>query len=147
MSGIVIVGYTTDCYLMLDADNKRPEELTKWTKDLTKNYKLGSVLIMKTSDCGQVDLLGERLSNFMAVFGEPLPFQEIKQYVEKAYKDGIVDKKFWKMRFQGVTTERVDRKSASISYPKFFRYIPNGTHEGCFDYLKWWTWFKNINES
>ena len=147
MSGIVIVGYTTDCYLMIDADNKLPEEVTKWAADLTKEYNLGSVLIMKTSEHGQTDLNGKKLLNFAIVFGEKLPFQEIKQYVEKAYRDGIVDKKFWKMRFQGITTERVTRKSASISHPKVFRYIPNGTHEGCFDYLKWWTWFKDINEN
>jgi hypothetical protein len=147
MSGIVIIGYTTDCYLMIDADNKRSEEVVDWAKKLTKESKLGSVIIMKTSDCGQNDLDGNKLQNYAIIFGEQLPFQEIKQYVEKAYKDGIVDKKFWKMRFQGITTERVDRKSVSISHPKIFKYIPNGTNEGCFDYLRWWTWFRNINES
>jgi hypothetical protein len=59
------------------------------------------------------------------------------QYIEKAYKDKIVDKKFRKMRFQGFITERVNRKNARISYPKTFKYIPKGTHEGCFDYLRW----------
>ena len=146
MSGIVIIPYTTDCYFMIDADDKRPEEVIKWCTEMTKEYKLGSVLIMKTSDCGQRDLNGNKLMNFLAVFGETLPYPEIRQHVETAYKDGIVDKKFRKMRFQGVASERVTRKSATIGYPTIFKYIPNGTHEGCFEYLDWWKWFRNINE-
>jgi hypothetical protein len=73
------------------------------------------------------------------VFGKHIPWQKTMQHIERAYEDGIVDKKFRKMRFQGFITERVNRKNTRVNYPRIFKYIPNGTHEGCFDYLRWWT--------
>lgn len=140
----VVVGFTTSDYLMLDADLKKPEEVVKWAKKYAREYHLGSVLIMKTSDSSQLDLYGNKLSNFSIIFGEPLPWQEIMLHINNAYKDGMVDKKFVKMRFQGFITERVNRKNKRIDYPKYFKYIPNGNNEGCFEYLRWRAWFKNV---
>lgn len=147
IDGTVVVGFTTSDYLMLDADLKKPDEVVEWAKKYAKKYRLGSVLIMKTSDSFQLDLYGNRLYNFSIIFGEHLPWQEIMLHINNALKDKIVDKKFVKMRFQGFITERVSRKNKQIDYPKYFKYIPNGDNEGVFEYLRWRAWYKNVGES
>ena len=143
-SGIVVIGYTTDAYLMLDIDQKRPEKVVEWTGNYTKRHHLGSALIMKTSDVGQVDLFGNKLLSFSVIFGTHIPWQENMQHIDDAFKDKMVDKKFRKMRFQGFITERVNRKTHTISHPKIFKYISNGSHKGCFDYLKWWVYYRKL---
>jgi len=140
----VVVGFTTSDYLMLDADLKKPEEVVEWARKYTKESHLGSVLITKTSDSFQLDLHGDLLFNFSLIFGERLPWQEIMLHINNAFKDNMVDKKFVKMRFQGFITERVNRKNKRIEPPKVFKYIPNGNHEGCFEYLRWWKWYKEV---
>jgi len=144
MSGNVIVGFTANDVLMLDADLITEERAVEWAKEYTKTYSLGSVLINKTSDSFQLDLYGVKLYNFSIVFGQLLPWQEVILHVENAYKDGIVNTEFRKMRYLGHITERVNRKNRRISYPKVFKYIPNGNHEGCFDYLRWWKWNRKV---
>jgi hypothetical protein len=64
--------------------------------------------------------------------------------IDNAFEEGIVDKKFRKMRFQGFITERVTRKSQSIGPPKFYKYIPNGNNQGCLEYLKWYRYYKKL---
>jgi len=142
--GNVVFGATFSDYLMIDADLKRPAEVLMWAKEYAKRFRLGSVLIMKTSNSLQLDLYGRRLYNFAVIFGERLPWQEIMLHIDNAFKDGIVDKKFVKMRFQGFITERVNRKNEQIPPPKLFKYIPNGINEGCFEYLRWYKWYKNV---
>jgi len=144
--GTVVLGFTTADYLLIDADLKRPAEVLMWAKKYAKRHHLGSVLIMKTSDSPQLDLYGRRLYNFAVIFGERLPWQEIMRHIRNALKDRIVDKKFVKMRFQGFITERVNRKNEQIGIPKLFKYIPKGkgSNEGCFEYLKWYKWFKDV---
>jgi len=120
---------------MLDVDLKKPEEVVEWAKKYAKKYKLGSALIMKTSDGnGQIDLFGNRLYNFSIIFGE-LPWQEIMLHINNAFKDRWLDKKFVKMRFQGFITDRVNRKNKQTDCPKVWRYIPNGNHEGALSTL------------
>jgi hypothetical protein len=84
----------------LDADLKKGEEVVEWAREYTKKFRLGSVLIMMSSDgSGQVDLHGNRLYNFSLIFGEHLPWQEIMLHINNAFKDDMVDKKFVKTRF------------------------------------------------
>jgi hypothetical protein len=142
----VVLGYTTSDYLMLDADNKRPD-VARWAEKYARKNELGTTLIMLTSDKGQYDLFGNRLYNFAIIFGDRLPWQEIMVHIGNALKAKIVDKKFVKMRFQGFITERINKKNNQVLRPKIFRYITpkkrkKGDNEGCFEYLKWWIWYK-----
>jgi len=145
----VVLGYTTSDYLMLDIDNKRPEELVRWAKKYARKSHLGAVLIMQTSDIGQRDLQGKRLYSFAVIFGFREPWQEIMVHIYNALKAKMVDKKFVKMRFQGFITERVNKKNNQVLRPKIFRYITpkkrrKGDNEGCFEYLRWWVWYKKV---
>jgi hypothetical protein len=146
--GNVVIGFTTDNYLMLDADLKKEEDI-EWAKEYGKDFHLGSALIMKTSDSFQLDLYGNKLYNFCIVFGQPLPWQEIILHVENAFKEGIVNKGFRDMRYLGHITERVNRKNRRKSHPKVFKYIPSKdkNNEGCMEYLRWWKWNKKVGES
>jgi hypothetical protein len=142
----VVLGYTTSDYLMLDADNKRPD-VARWAEKYARKNELGTTLIMLTSDKGQYDLFGNRLYNFAIIFGNRIPWQEIMMHIRNALKAKIVDKKFVKMRFQGFITERINKKNNQVLRPKIFRYITpkkrkKGDNEGCFEYLKWWIWYK-----
>jgi len=145
----VVLGYTTSDYPMLDIDNKRPGEVVRWAKKYARENHLGAVLIMQTSDSGQRDLFGRRLYNFAVIFGFREPWQEIMVHIKNALKAKMVDKKFVKMRFQGFITERINKKNNQVLRPKIFRYITpkkrkKGDNEGCFEYLKWWSWYKKV---
>lgn len=148
--GNVVVGFDANDVLMLDADLITEERAVEWAREYGKDFDLGSILIMKTSDSFQLDLYGNKLYNFCIVFGQLLPWQEIVIHVENAYKEGIVNKIFRDMRYYlGHTTERVNRKNRRISHPKYFKYIwkeTNGNHEGCFEYLRMWKYNKEVGE-
>jgi len=124
--GNIVVGFTTNTFLMLDADLQTEERVVEWAREYTRLYELGSVLIMKTSDSLQLDLYGNKLYNFCIIFGQPLGWQEIILHIENAYREGIVNKYFREMRYLGVITERVNRKNNRINYPKIFKYINVG---------------------
>ena len=142
----IVIGFTTSDYLMLDADNMTKRRVTEWTRKYRKKYHLGSALVMMTSNEGQLDLFGKRVYNFTVIFGERLPWQENMNHIRNAYKDGMVNKVFLRMRFQGFTTERVNRKCKRKGAPTFFRYFPDPKkrNEGCMEYMKWWKWFREV---
>ena len=145
-----IVGFTTADYLMLDVDNRTPTRIYLWTKSYSKRYHLGCALINITSDTErQLDLFGNRLYHLSVIFGVRQCWEEIVFHIGNAFKDGIVDKKFVKMRYIGVITERVTVKSNRISYPRPFHYIRNSNKrrdkEGVFEYLRFWQWHKKVN--
>jgi hypothetical protein len=145
MSGNIVIGFTTNCYLMLDADLKT-EEAVEWAREYSKEHQLGSVLIMKTSRSKQRDLLGNKLTNYCIIFGQRLPWQEIIAHIDNAYKKGIINKAFRNMRKYGVIIERINRKNKKKSCPAIFTYIRAGNNEGCMEYLHWWKWNKEIGE-
>ena len=140
------IAFTTSDYCMLDADNQTKRRVTEWTRKYRKKYHLGSALITMSSDEGQLNLLGERLYNFTIIFGERVPWQENSIHMENALKDGITNKTFIKMRFQGFVSERVNRKCRRKAAPRFFRYFPDPKkrNEGCMEYMKWWKWFRRV---
>jgi len=137
--GYPIVGFTTDRFLMLDPDLAKPSSLVRYCKSYTKFYRLGCVLITKTSEPWQIDLFGKRLGNFTAIFGKPIEWQEILWHVEQAYKARVVSKQFLLARIRdGTTTERVNRKNLKKSYPTAYRFIRNGDNAGCKEYVEFW---------
>jgi len=145
MTGNVVVGFCTDCYLMLDCDVIPLRRVVRWCRKYTKEMGLGSVIVGLTSINKQLTIDRKRLpNNYLAVFGKRISQQENRIHIENAYQDGIVNKGFRDMRFYGLITERVNRKNYAISPPKIRRYIPNGDNEGCMKYLEWWKWNKNV---
>jgi hypothetical protein len=144
-----VIGFTTSDYLMLDADNVKARILIQWVKKRTREYRLGNVLIMRTSISKQLTIDQKRVPNsYCAVFGKRLHWQEIVFHIHAAYEDGIVKKDFVQMRYQGTVTERVNAKSDKASYPKFFSYIrvseKRKDREGAMKYFGWWKWNREI---
>lgn len=139
-----MVGFRTDSYLMLDVDLKRAEKVVEWAEQYAEAYDLGSVLIMRTSSSKQIDLFDNELDNFCIIFGQPLPWQEIRLHVEHAYEDEIVNRQFRDMRYLGHITERVNRKNSGKDHPRVYTYFPNGNNEGCMEYLRWWKWNREV---
>jgi hypothetical protein len=136
--GYPIVGWSTDGYLMLDSDLALPSYLVEWDKKYSRFHKLGSVLIMKSSEPYQLDLDGNRLANFTSIFGKHLSWQEILCHLQNALKAGLINKKFVWMRKYGTIEERINLKNRKKSYPVFYKYIPNGDSTGCWEYANYW---------
>jgi len=136
--GNVVIGFTTDTHLMLDCDLKREAVVVEFAREYGAFQDLGSSLVMKTSEDGQVDLFGERLCNYCIVFGKPLSWDEIKWHVQEAYKLGIVNKSFTALRQFGSITIRVNAKNDSIPFPKLVTYFDNGDDIGIMSFLRFW---------
>jgi hypothetical protein len=146
----VVRAIATPDYLMLDADYQTKERVVRWAIAYAKYWKLGCILIMETSDRGVLDLFGNRLYSFIIIFGRRLPWEEIKFHIRNALADRIVDETFLRMRFLGVTTERVGEKNAKTQEPRRYRYIwtENDTEEdreGVIAYLRFWTHKKIVD--
>jgi hypothetical protein len=144
-----VVAFTDSEHLMIDADRQTKERVPKWTREYSRAYNLGNALITLSSDESQLDLDGNKLYNFTIVFGKRLPWTEIMFHIHNAARDGITNKVFVKMRFQGFISERVTAKSREKSYPTIFRYIHNSDkkedREGITEYLRWWKWNRDMN--
>jgi hypothetical protein len=142
--GNVVLGYTADCYLMLDHDLKREDEVVKFAREYTKFHDLGSVAVFKTSDSSQVDLFGNRLGNYCSIFGKPLSWDEIRWHVLEAYRLGMVNKGFAVIRKFGSITIRVNSKNNKIPPPKPIYYYRNGDNRGVMDFTKHWVMCRKL---
>jgi hypothetical protein len=137
-SGNVVIGYTSDCTLMLDCDNVRAEVVIPLVEEYAKFHDLGSVLVMLSSDKGQMDLDLRLLKNFSIIFGKHLNFREIKWHIQEALRLELIDEAFAKIREFGSITIRVTAKNDSIPPPKIFRYFSNGDDTGIMEFLEFW---------
>jgi len=74
---------------------------------------------MRTSECAQIDLLGEPMGHYCIVFGRLLHWSEIRWHVLEAFRLGMVDKGFVVIRkFQSITirvSARIDRSMKEFS--------------------------------
>lgn len=135
-SGNVVLAFTSDTLLMLDCDLKREDEVIEFAEEYAKFHKLGSVLVMKTSDSNQLDLYGNRLGNYCVIFGKPLSWEEIRWHIKEAYKLGMVNKAFTALREFGSITIRVNAKNDKIPPPKIVHYFRNGERKGIMGFLR-----------
>jgi hypothetical protein len=142
--GNIVLAFTSDTILMLDCDLKRENELIEFSTEFTKFHKLGSVLIMRTSESYQVDLFGERLGNYCIIFGKILSWMEIKWFVQESYRLAMVNKGFVIIRKFGSITIRVNSKNNEIPSPEPVYYFPNGDNKGVKEFLEDWAWKKNL---
>jgi len=137
--GNIPVGFTRDYLLMLDVDLNVGERVVKWAGEYGKKWRLGSTLIMLSSDSAQLDFERNKLYNFFIIFGQPMPWTEVMFHLKNAYEDKIINKSFFAIRYyRRSITLRVTKKNKRKSHPKVFKYIPNGNNEGVMEFLGYW---------
>jgi hypothetical protein len=136
--GNVVIGFTSDYLLMLDCDLKRIDEVKWFAPKFGKKHDLGSSLIIKTTDTPQVDLFGKPLGNYAIVYGKRKCWDAIKWLVGEAYRLGIVNKAFARIRQVGSITIRVNAKNEKIPPPKPIAYFDNGDDTGIMEFLDHW---------
>jgi len=145
-SGNIVIGYTSDCTLMLDCDNVREEEVIPLVEEYAKFHDLGSVLVMLSSDKRQMDLDLRLLKNFSIIFGKHLDFREIKWHIQEALRLELIDGAFAKIREFGSITIRVNAKNEEILPPKIYRYFPNGDDIGIMKFLDHWVMCRKMGK-
>jgi len=145
---IVLAHTNSDC-VMLDCDYHREDEVIEYAKRNAKRYKLGSALVMMTSEVKQMTFDGHILNSYCTVFGKTgLDFyRDVIPHVERAYREKMVSKQFLEMRGKcGSTTIRVNRKNDEKPHPKYVYYFPNGDNRGVMRFLRLWAICKNLGE-
>jgi hypothetical protein len=124
--GNVVLAWTTECYLALDCDMKREEEVVNFAEEYSKVQSLGNSLVARTSyGNGQVDLFWNKLNNYCIIFGRRLTWEEIKWHLDECYRLGIINRGFRKLRKFGYITIRVNAKNKKIPKPAIVRYFSN----------------------
>jgi len=136
--GNVVLAYTSDSQLMLDCDLKREDEVIEFAREYAKFHNLESSAVFKTSDSNRVDLYGKRLGNYCIIFGKVLPWDEIKWHIQEAFRLGMIDKKFKRIREFGTITIRVNSKNSRIPPPRPLYYFRNGDDTGIRKFVNHW---------
>lgn len=143
--GNVVVAYCSDTVLMLDIDNQTKEVVKDFATKYAKFHNLGSILIMKTSERGQLDLLGNKLESFAVIFGKcPLGWEEIQWHVTEARRLGMIERSFLKLRKFGYITIRVNPKNNKTPCPRISYYHRSGDRTGIFRYIRLYVMCKKL---
>jgi hypothetical protein len=142
--GNVVLGFTSDVFLMLDCDLKRRAEVKWFAPKFGKEYGLGSSLVIETSCTPQLDLNGKLLGNFAVIYGKKLAWDTIKWLVGEAYRLGMVNKAFANIRQFGSITIRVNAKNNKIPPPRPIAYFDNGDDTGIIEFLDHWIMCRKI---
>jgi hypothetical protein len=145
--GNVVLAFTNSCFLMLDCDIKRKEEVIEFSREYSKLHNLGSSAVWKTSDSSQVDLFGNPLANYCVIFGKILSWDEIKWHVQEAYRLGMVNKGFVIIRKFGSITIRVNSKNDKIPPPMPIAYFSNGgkkARKGVIAFIRHWVMCREL---
>lgn len=143
--GNVVLGYCSDTVLMLDIDNQMEEAVKDFAIRYAKFHDLGSVLILRTSESGQMDLFGNKLASFAAIFGKcPLGWEEIRWHVTEARRLGMIERSFLALRKFGYVTIRANPKNKRTPRPKIVAYYRNGDKTGIFRYLGFYVMCKEL---
>jgi hypothetical protein len=145
IEGNVVIGITSDAYLMLDCDQKREQEVIKFSEEYTLFHDLGSSLVMKSSEDGQVDLTDEKLGHYFIVFGATLNWDAVYWHVQEAYRLGMVNKAFAMVckNSQRITL-RLNAKNDKIPPPTIVSYFEHGEFTGVHSFLKDWINLKKL---
>ena len=135
--GNVVLGCTSNCFLMLDCDKKSESEVVNFSREYTLFHDLGDSLVMKSSDGDGED---SSLCNYFIIFGKPLHWKEIRWHVKEAYRLGMVNEAFTAIREFGTITLRVNAKNNEIPPPKLIDqcYFENGDFTGILAFLRDW---------
>jgi len=128
--GNIVLGLTSRSFLMLDIDLQNEEYAWKLVLNYATFHKLGSILFLRSSKSTQGDLFGNRLGNYLAIFGTTLQWKEIHWHITELRRLGIINKSFAKLREFGSITIRVNAKNKKTRRPKVIRYYRNGPITG-----------------
>jgi len=142
--GNVVIGFTSQGYLMLDCDEKRENEVVKFSEEYAVFHNLGSSLVMKSSEDGQVDLSGDKLGHFFIIFGRALNNDAILWHLREACRLGFTNKRFVEANKYGNITLRLNAKNDKILHPTVLHYFDNGEKAGVVTYLKDWVNLKKL---
>jgi len=143
-SGNIVLAFTSDSFLMLDCDLKREDAVKEFARQYSEFHKLGSVVVLKTSDTPQTDLFGKRLGNYCIIFGKDLAWDEIQWHIQEAYRLGMVNKGFTALRQFGSITIRVNSKNDKIPPPKPIYYFRNGDRTGVMAFTRHWVMCRKL---
>lgn len=142
--GNVVLGFTSDTYLMLDVDFQWKCFVIVFAIRYAKFHNLGSVLILQSSDDYLTDLFGYRLGKFLIIFGKPLSWEEIQWHITNVRRLGVIERAFAKLREFGSITIRSNAKNVKIPPPKIIKFYANGDMRGIHDYVQWLNRYKNL---
>lgn len=106
--GNVVIGFCTRNLLMLDLDLHSEAVAKKFVKCYSKFHKLGSVLLLKTSDSTVADAFGNELNNYSAIFGKVLSWKEIMWHLKECLRLEMIEPAFLRLRKFGYITIRVN---------------------------------------
>lgn len=143
-NGNVVLGFTSDSVLMLDCDLKREDEVVKFAQQYSR---LGSSLVMQTSESFQLDLYGKHLGNYCIIFGKVLDWEEIRWHIGECYRLKMINKGFTALRKFGSITIRVNAKNNRIPHPEIAYYFSNSDKQGrigIWGFLKHWAICKGL---
>lgn len=125
--GNVVLGFTSDNYLMLDCDSQIEPDVIWFAKAYAKEYGLGSALVMKSSE-----------GNYFIIFGKRVSWEEVKWHVGEAYRLGMVNEEFADVRQFGTVTIRVNAKNKEKPHPTIVAYFDNGDDTGIWEFIDRW---------
>lgn len=134
--GNVVIGFCSNNVLMLDLDLHTEATAKAFVKSYSEFHKLGSVLLLKTSDSNQIDLFGNRLKKYAAIFGKPLSWDEISWHVKESRRLGMVERAFLNLRKFGYITIRVNAKNDKTPPPKVVAFYRLGDISGIVTFLE-----------
>lgn len=117
-NGNVVIGFCSNNILMLDMDLHTEVTAKYFVKNYSKFHELGSVLLLKTSSSSQIDLFGNKLNKYSAVFGKPLSWDEILWHIKESRRLGMIERSFLNLRKFGYITIRVNAKNDKIPPPE-----------------------------
>lgn len=134
--GNVVIGFCSNSILMLDLDLHTEATAKAFVKSYSEFHKLGSVLLLKTSDSNQIDLHGNRLKKYAAIFGKPLIWDEILWHMKECRRLGMIERSFLNLRKFGYITIRVNAKNDKTPPPKVVAFYRLGDITGIVTFLE-----------
>ena len=133
--GNVVIGFSTCTQLILDIDFQAEETVVRFAREYAKFHKLGSSLVLKTSDKYLTDLYRQRLGKYCVVFGKPISWEEIRWHIKEARRLGMIERTVVIMTRFGNITERANAKNDKTPPPKIVKFYANGDMRGIRDYV------------
>jgi len=144
--GNVVIGFCSNNILMLDLDLHSEATAKAFVKSYSKFHKLGSTLLLKTSDSNQIDLLGNRLKKYAAIFGKPLSWDEILWHIKESRRLGMIERSFLNLRKFGYITIRINAKNNETPPPKVVAFYRLGDTTGIVAFLEFRKFSKDLGK-
>jgi hypothetical protein len=127
---------------MLDVDDQNEQYVQGFVKRYSKFYNLGSVLVLRSSKNDKIDFFGNRLGNYLVIFGKALDWKEIQWHASELERLGFINRAFAKLRKFDSITIRVNSKNKKIPPPEVIKFCNYGDMAGIIRYIR----HKNICE-